>query len=207
MTARTPRLWRGRPGPVRPYPAVRGSWECQGQSPQPIRIQDWGMDGTNALGDCLRARRALVRPQDAGIRGGGLRHVPGLRREEVAMLAGISADYYLRLEQGRDRNPSLQVLEALADVLNPDPDATTHRSPLPRRAPPEIAAQAVPRTVRGPRRTPNPYHPASSSSSTAGRATPPTSRTSSPMCSPPTPSRQPCPRTRVNGSCSGTGRS
>ncbi|MHA5052613.1 helix-turn-helix domain-containing protein [Streptomyces sp. SD15] len=84
------------------------------------------MDGTNALGEFLRARRALVRPQDAGIRGGGLRRVPGLRREEVAMLAGISADYYLRLEQGRDRNPSLQVLEALADVLNLDAHATAH---------------------------------------------------------------------------------
>ncbi|MBQ0852250.1 helix-turn-helix domain-containing protein [Streptomyces sp. BH-SS-21] len=84
------------------------------------------MNGTNALGEFLRARRALVRPQDAGIRGGGLRRVPGLRREEVAMLSGISADYYLRLEQGRDRNPSLQVLEALADVLHLDADATAH---------------------------------------------------------------------------------
>ncbi|MEU9188843.1 helix-turn-helix transcriptional regulator [Streptomyces sp. NPDC048484] len=84
------------------------------------------MNGTNALGEFLRARRALVRPEDAGIRGGGLRRVPGLRREEVAMLSGISADYYLRLEQGRDRNPSLQVLEALADVLNLDANATTH---------------------------------------------------------------------------------
>ncbi|WP_328492909.1 helix-turn-helix transcriptional regulator [Streptomyces sp. NBC_00414] len=84
------------------------------------------MNGTNVLGEFLRARRALVRPQDAGIRGGGLRRVPGLRREEVAMLSGISADYYLRLEQGRDRNPSLQVLEALADVLNLDADATAH---------------------------------------------------------------------------------
>ncbi|MEV2194745.1 helix-turn-helix transcriptional regulator [Streptomyces phaeochromogenes] len=84
------------------------------------------MDATNALGEFLRARRALIRPEDAGIRRGGLRRVPGLRREEVAMLAGISADYYLRLEQGRDRNPSLQVLEALADVLDLDAPATAH---------------------------------------------------------------------------------
>jgi transcriptional regulator with XRE-family HTH domain len=48
------------------------------------------------------------------------RRVPGLRREEVAMLAGISADYYLRLERGRDKNPSLQVLESLARVLHLD---------------------------------------------------------------------------------------
>ncbi|MFE0509888.1 helix-turn-helix domain-containing protein [Streptomyces sp. NPDC058964] len=84
------------------------------------------MDGTNALGEFLRARRALVRPQDVGLPGSGLRRVPGLRREEVAMLSGISADYYLRLEQGRDRNPSVQVLEAMARVLRLDADATAH---------------------------------------------------------------------------------
>ncbi|MER6061521.1 helix-turn-helix transcriptional regulator [Streptomyces sp. NPDC001792] len=84
------------------------------------------MDRTNALGEFLRARRALVRPEDVGLPGGGLRRVPGLRREEVAMLAGISSDYYLRLEQGRDRNPSVQVLHAIAGVLRLDADATSH---------------------------------------------------------------------------------
>ncbi|MFJ4466039.1 helix-turn-helix domain-containing protein [Streptomyces sp. NPDC089424] len=84
------------------------------------------MDRTHALGDFLRARRALVRPEDAGLPGGGLRRVPGLRREEVALLAGISADYYLRLEQGRDRNPSAQVLQALARVLRLDDAGTAH---------------------------------------------------------------------------------
>ncbi|MFI7128404.1 helix-turn-helix domain-containing protein [Nonomuraea sp. NPDC050153] len=84
------------------------------------------MDGTNALGEFLRARRELVRPEDVGISAGGLRRVPGLRREEVATLAGISSDYYLRLEQGRDRNPSVQVLDALAAVLRLDADATAH---------------------------------------------------------------------------------
>ena len=84
------------------------------------------MESTNALGDYLRARREQVRPEDVGIRSIGLRRVPGLRREEVAMLAGISSDYYLRLEQGRDRNPSVQVLEALADVLRLDADATAY---------------------------------------------------------------------------------
>ncbi|WP_432028988.1 helix-turn-helix domain-containing protein [Streptomyces sp. 1222.5] len=84
------------------------------------------MDGSNALGEFLRARRALVRPEDVGLPGGGLRRVPGLRREEVAMLSGISSDYYLRLEQGRDRNPSVQVLEAVARVLRLDADATAH---------------------------------------------------------------------------------
>ncbi|WP_406139228.1 helix-turn-helix domain-containing protein [Streptomyces sp. NBC_01089] len=80
----------------------------------------------NLLGDYVRARRELVTPDQAGIPVFGVRRVPGLRREEVAMLAGISADYYLRLEQGRDRNPSVQVLESLARVLRLDDDATAY---------------------------------------------------------------------------------
>ncbi|WP_327233015.1 helix-turn-helix transcriptional regulator [Streptomyces sp. NBC_01317] len=84
------------------------------------------MENTNALGEFLRARRELVRPGEVGINPHGLRRVPGLRREEVATLAGISADYYLRLEQGRDRNPSVQVLEALARVFQLDADATAY---------------------------------------------------------------------------------
>jgi transcriptional regulator with XRE-family HTH domain len=78
------------------------------------------------LGEFLRARRELVTPDEAGIPVLGVRRVPGLRREEVAMLAGISADYYLRLEQGRDRNPSAQVLEALARVLRLDDETTAY---------------------------------------------------------------------------------
>ncbi|GAA3465560.1 helix-turn-helix domain-containing protein [Nonomuraea roseola] len=83
-------------------------------------------DEANLLGDYVRARRELVTPEQAGIPSVGVRRVPGLRREEVAMLAGISADYYLRLEQGRDRNPSAQVLESLARVLQLDDDATAY---------------------------------------------------------------------------------
>ncbi|MCX5067196.1 helix-turn-helix transcriptional regulator [Micromonospora lupini] len=75
---------------------------------------------SNELGAFLSARRALVTPQQAGIPDVGVRRVPGLRREEVAMLAGVSADYYLRLERGRDRNPSVQVLESIARVLQLD---------------------------------------------------------------------------------------
>lgn len=78
------------------------------------------------LGEYLRARRELVSPETVGLPSGGLRRVSGLRREEVAMLAGISSDYYLRLEQGRDRNPSTQVLEALARVLQLDADGTDY---------------------------------------------------------------------------------
>jgi transcriptional regulator with XRE-family HTH domain len=80
----------------------------------------------NTLGAFLKARRELVTPEQAGIPDIGVRRVPGLRREEVAMLAGISFDYYLRLERGRDRNPSVQVLEAIARVLRLDEDHTAH---------------------------------------------------------------------------------
>ncbi|MFJ9210226.1 helix-turn-helix domain-containing protein [Streptomyces sp. NPDC102264] len=81
----------------------------------------------NALGDFLRVRRELITPAEAGLpTGHGLRRVPGLRREEVAMPAGISVEYYLRLEQGRDRNPSAQVSHALAGVvLHLDAEDTT----------------------------------------------------------------------------------
>jgi len=81
---------------------------------------------SNALGDYLRARRQLVDPATVGLRVTGVRRTPGLRREEVATLAGISADYYLRLEQGRDRNPSAQVLEALARVFGLDEAGTQY---------------------------------------------------------------------------------
>ncbi|GAB3570847.1 helix-turn-helix transcriptional regulator [Amycolatopsis endophytica] len=79
-----------------------------------------GNEDGNRLGAYLRARRGLVTPEQAGIPAGGTRRVPGLRREELAMLAGISADYYLRLERGRDTRPSPQVLDALARVLRLD---------------------------------------------------------------------------------------
>lgn len=80
----------------------------------------------NRLGSYLRARRELITPAQAGIPPGGNRRVPGLRREEVALLAGISPDYYLRLERGRDKNPSPQVLESLARVLQLDEIGRAH---------------------------------------------------------------------------------
>jgi transcriptional regulator with XRE-family HTH domain len=80
----------------------------------------------NHLGEYLRARRELVTAEQAGLAEGGRRRVPGLRREEVAMLAGISVDYYLRLERGRDRNPSVQVLQAIARVLQLDDEHMAH---------------------------------------------------------------------------------
>jgi len=85
-----------------------------------------GMGRATSLGQYLRARRELVRPEDVGLASLGRRRVPGLRREELATLAGISADYYLRLEQGRDHRPSAQVIDALARALQLDKDATAH---------------------------------------------------------------------------------
>ncbi|WP_214411038.1 helix-turn-helix transcriptional regulator [Sphaerisporangium fuscum] len=69
------------------------------------------------LGRFLRSRRGRVRPEEVGLAAGGRRQTPGLRREEVALLAGISADYYIRLEQGRGPRPSAQVLAALSRTL------------------------------------------------------------------------------------------
>jgi transcriptional regulator with XRE-family HTH domain len=80
----------------------------------------------NALGDFLRARRDQVCPEDVGLVPGGRRRAPGLRREELAMLAGISVEYYLRLERGRAHNPSPQILDALARALRLDAKATQH---------------------------------------------------------------------------------
>jgi transcriptional regulator with XRE-family HTH domain len=78
------------------------------------------------LGEFLRARREVLKPQDVGLPEYGRRRVPGLRREEVAMLAGVSSDYYMRLEQGRESSPSPQVIDAVANALHLDDEATEH---------------------------------------------------------------------------------
>ncbi|WP_028800326.1 helix-turn-helix transcriptional regulator [Streptomyces sp. 142MFCol3.1] len=81
----------------------------------------------NELGAFLRASRSRVEPADAGLVGGvSGRRVRGLRREEVAVLAGVSADYYARLEQGRERHPSAQVIGALGHALRLVPEAREH---------------------------------------------------------------------------------
>ncbi|MEV1003730.1 helix-turn-helix transcriptional regulator [Nonomuraea sp. NPDC050202] len=69
------------------------------------------------LAEILRTARARVQPQDVGLPAGARRQVPGLRREELAMLAGVSVDYVVRLEQGRGPRPSSQVIAALAQAL------------------------------------------------------------------------------------------
>src|ERR1700742_3054819 len=69
------------------------------------------------LGDFLRSRRQRLRPESVGLPATRRRRTPGLRREEVAELAGIGVDWYVRLEQGRDVNPSLMTIDALARAL------------------------------------------------------------------------------------------
>ncbi|GAA4313791.1 helix-turn-helix transcriptional regulator [Streptomyces venetus] len=76
------------------------------------------MDGE--IGDFLRSRRARIQPAEVGLPSYGRRRVPGLRREEVAQLAGVSVDYYVRLEQGRGPSVSDAVLDAVARVLRLD---------------------------------------------------------------------------------------
>ena len=78
------------------------------------------------LGAFLRARREALTPADVGLRDSGRRRTPGLRREEVAALAGVSIDYLVRLEQGRDTRPSPSVISALSDALLLDEDARHH---------------------------------------------------------------------------------
>lgn len=78
------------------------------------------------LADFLRRRRARLAPSDVGLSAGTRRRTPGLRREEVAQLAGMSADYYTRLEQSRGPRPSRQILGALARALRLSDDERDH---------------------------------------------------------------------------------
>jgi len=74
----------------------------------------------------LRQRRARVRPADVGLEAGQRRRTPGLRRQEVAQLAGMSVDYYIRLEQGRGPRPSRQMIAAICRALRLSPDEAAY---------------------------------------------------------------------------------
>ncbi|RQU81927.1 XRE family transcriptional regulator [Burkholderia cenocepacia] len=101
------------------------------------------------FGDFLRSRRKKLRPDAVGLHDGPRRRTPGLRREEVAERAGIGVDWYVRLEQGRDVNPSDATLDALARALRLDKAEAAHlrtlarrdgsRAFVPERVPPAIA--------------------------------------------------------------------
>ncbi|MCM3920468.1 helix-turn-helix transcriptional regulator [Frankia sp. AiPs1] len=98
------------------------------------------------LADFLRRRRESIRPAEVGIADGRRRRTTGLRREEVAMLAGMSVDYVVRLEQGRSSQPSTQLLGALARALRLSDDERDHLFHLAGHQPP--AADAVARLAR-----------------------------------------------------------
>ncbi len=110
------------------------------------------MDRRSELTEFLRSRRARITPEAAGVGPyHGRRRVSGLRREEVAQLAGVSVDYYVRLEQGRTANVSEAVVDAVARVLRLDEEERTHlhRLARPARAPRRsTAAQRVRPQVR-----------------------------------------------------------
>ncbi len=125
----------GARGPARPPPLPPAGTVSIGGMRQPR---------DNELGAFLRASRARVEPADAGLAAGGSgRRVRGLRREEVAVLSGVSADYYARLEQGRERNPSAQVVDAIGRALRLAPDARGHLH--------QLAGLAPRLTAHGPR--------------------------------------------------------
>jgi transcriptional regulator with XRE-family HTH domain len=115
-------------------------------------------DPRRELAEFLRTRRMRVRPEDLGLEPGPRRRVAGLRREELALLAGVSTDYYQRMEQGRDVRPSDQVLDALARALRFSSEESRHlhslaaaaRTPArqPRRYEPEVVPPTTLRLLR-----------------------------------------------------------
>src|SRR5690348_15088549 len=133
---------------LRPARSLAVSWDCQThpRRPRPRHTGDVTDDPRRELAEFLRTRRTRLRPQDVGLEPGPRRRVAGLRREELALLAGVSADYYQRMEQGRDVRPSDQVLDALARALNFSAEESRHLHSL--------AAAA-----RRPARSPRPYPP------------------------------------------------
>lgn len=106
----------------------------------------------NELGDFLRSRRDRLTPEAVGLPSGRRRRTPGLRREEVAQLAGIGVDWYIRLEQGRTVSPSAATVDALTRALRLSPVEEAHLRALTRNAArepfaPERVPESLARTV------------------------------------------------------------
>ena len=107
------------------------------------------VDNRNEIREFLASRRARITPDQTGLPTyGGTRRVPGLRREEVAMLAGVSVDYYTRLERGNLRGVSESVLEALARALQLDDAERAHLFDLARVAGPAMRTRRRPAQQR-----------------------------------------------------------
>src|SRR5689334_8424088 len=105
------------------------------------------MDNRSEVREFLMSRRAKVSPADAGLPAGSGRRVPGLRRSEVAVLAGVSVEYYARLERGSIAGASSSVLDAVSRVLQLDDTERAHLLDLAR------AADGIPPSGRARRRT------------------------------------------------------
>jgi transcriptional regulator with XRE-family HTH domain len=118
-------------------PYGRGTEKAPPQRPPGPSLDD--VDATNELSQFLTSRRAKVTPEQAGLPSYGRRQVPGLRREEVASLAGVSVEYYKRMERGHAAGASDSVLDAIADALRLDDAERAHLFDLARAASPTPA--------------------------------------------------------------------
>src|SRR4051794_41600098 len=107
-------------------PETGGSRDRQSLDTSRARVILEGMDRAQ-LADFLRRRREALQPADVGLPAGSRRRAPGLRREEVAALTGMSTDYYARLEQQRGPQPSEQMVAALARALRLTLDERDHQ--------------------------------------------------------------------------------
>lgn len=103
-----------------------------------------GMDHRTEVSEFLRSRRNRITPEQAGIVGGGRPRVPGLRREEVAMLAGVSVEYYARMQRGELAGVSAEVLDSVAQALQLDEAEIDHLA--------DLSRAAGPGPIRRPRR-------------------------------------------------------
>src|SRR3954454_19642328 len=115
---------------------------------RPVRGRPTTVNAANDIAEFLASRRARITPERAGLPSYGTRRVPGLRREEVASLAGVSADYYRRLERGQVSGVSELVLEALAGALQLDDAERTHLFDLARAANPLAPRRSRPARTR-----------------------------------------------------------
>jgi len=117
--------------------------------PRPLDAQLADADRpVTELGEFLRSRRDRLTPDEAGVSSHGRRRVPGLRREELAQLAGVSMTYLTRLEQGQSQNASDSVIDALARALQLDADERSHLFALAHPAPPRRPRASKPETAK-----------------------------------------------------------
>ncbi len=120
-----------------------GPWDCQYHPELARWCETTGVQAGDGLGSYIQAWRHRLQPAEAGFPAGSPRRTRGLRREELALLAGISVDYLVRLEQGRATNPSTQVLAALSRALRLTAEERDHLYTVAGQAPPRRSAMAT----------------------------------------------------------------